>query len=317
MFKGGSCIGLFYIIEESRYFNYYNKGIFKFIPKKLIPVIRPKILDILYDTEGKEIGKVGGILLNNLNIEKEELVENFIQGINKIKPHNVEYLIIEESSLFNREEIKLIEARTNLKVVDGINTLFMFLPLVLEEIQKYLKEDFRRKEILIIGEGDILTEELVYALHKNVNFISISGEDKEAIENISQSIFKKTGLSIFYTQNIDKILINYPIIVNLKDDALVCSNKFRRGAIIFDFSISKKLSRSIKDKKNLVVIEDFMFFKDLDMMENPWIQEWVSSKIYDYFKLSIDNTHVRFLVDGNICTMEELINKNIKQKGTL
>lgn len=71
MFKGGSCIGLFYIIEESRYFNYYNKGIFKFIPKKLIPVIRPKILDILYDTEGKEIGKVGGILLNNLNIEKE------------------------------------------------------------------------------------------------------------------------------------------------------------------------------------------------------------------------------------------------------
>lgn len=283
----------------------------------MIPAIRPKILDILYDTEGKEIGKVGGILLNNSNIEKEELVENFIQGINKIKPHNVEYLIIEEISLFNREEIKLIEARTNLKVVDGINTLFMFLPLVLEEIQKYLKEDFRRKEILIIGEGDILTEELVYVLHKNVNFISISGEDKEAIENISQSIFKKTGLSIFYTQNIDKILINYPIIVNLKDDALVCSNKFRRGAIIFDFSISKKLSRSIKDKKNLVVIEDFMFFKDLDMMENSWIQEWVSSKIYDYFKLSIDNKRVRFLVDGNICTMEELINKNIKQKGTL
>ncbi|QQY79469.1 hypothetical protein [Keratinibaculum paraultunense] len=277
-------------------------------------------MDILYNTEGKEIGKVGGILLNNSSIEKiekEELVENFIQGINKIKPQNVEDLIIEDISLFSREDIKLIEARTNLKVVDGINTLYMFLPLVLEEIQKYLKEDFRRKEILIIGEGDTLTEELVYALHKSVSFISIAGEDKEAIENISQSIFKKTGLSIFYTQNIDKILINYPIIVNLKDDVLTYLNKFRRGSIIFDFSISKKLSRSIKDKKNLVVIEDFMFFQELDMMENPWIQEWVSSKFYDYFKWSTDNKQIRFLVDSNICTMEELINRRIRQKGTL
>ncbi len=93
-----------------------------------------------------------------------------------------------------------------------------------------MKEDFREKEVLIIGEGNKLTEELIYKLHKCVNFITLVGGDEggEIRGGISQTIYKNTGLSIFYPKKIDKILTNYSIIVNLKDDSFIHLNKFRK-----------------------------------------------------------------------------------------
>ena len=57
-------------------------------------------------------------------------------------------------------------------------------------------------------------------------------------------------------------MTNYSIIVNLKDDSFIHLNKFRKRAIIFDFSISKNFSKSLKEPRDVVVIEDFMFYQE-------------------------------------------------------
>lgn len=306
-----------YIVGENKYFSHYNRGIFKLIPKNLIPVVKPKILDTLYDRDGKEIGKIGGVLLNTSKIE-EEFVEPFVRGVNKIKFHNIKYLVIEQLSSLDRDNIKTIQDKTNLKVLDGTQILIMYLPLVLKNIQTYLKEDFREKEVLIIGEGDKLTEELIYKLHKCVNFITLVGGDEGEIRGISQTIYKNTGLSIFYPKKIDKILTNYSIIVNLKDDSFIHLNKFRKRAIIFDFSISKNFSKSIKEPRDVVVIEDFMFYQeDLNIIKNPWVQKWLPSRFYEFFQTHIHMEPKSFLVDGHIYTIEELVSSKIRQKGEL
>lgn len=307
-----------YIIDEDKYFSHYNRGIFKLIPERLIPATKPKVLDTLYDTNGKEMGTIGGVLLNTSKIEGDKFVEYLTSGTNKIKPYNGKYLLMEKFTSVDRDRLRTIQEKTNLKVLDGTRTLIMYLPLVLKNIQKYLKEDLRKKEVLIIGQGARLTEELIYGLHEDVSFITLMGGEGYEVEKISQSIYKDTGLSIFYPKRIDKILTNYPIIVNLRDDSLIGLNKFRRGAIIFDFSISKNFSKNLKEHRDIVVIEDFMFCqKDLNMMKNPWIEKWLPSRFCEFFQAYDHIEPKGFLVNGNVYTMEELINTKVKQKGEL
>lgn len=275
-------------------------------------------MDILYDINGKTIGKVGGILLNSNVEDSKRLVETFIYGIEKIKEDHMDYLIMEELPLFNRSEIELIEYSTNLKILDGQPALMTTLPLVLKDIQRITKEDLRKKEVLIIGNGDKLIEELICTLHKEISFVTLVGDDEVAIENISQSVFKRTGISIFCSRNIDKILTNYSIIVNLKEENPINVNKFRRGAIIFDFSTRKGFSRNIKNRRSSVVIEDFMFAsRDLNIMDNQWTNELISSKFYELFYDHMDIKPKGFLVNDNIYAMEDLIDKEIRKKGEL
>ena len=275
-------------------------------------------MDILYDINGKTIGKVGGILLNSNVEDRKELVEAIVNGIEKIKEDHINYLIMEELSLFNRAEIELIEDKTNLKILDGKPALMNTLPLVLKDIQSITKEKLREKEVLIIGNGDKLIEELICTLHKEISFITLVGDDEVAIENTSQSVFKRTGLSIFCSRNIDKILTNYSIIVNLKDDNPININRLRRGAIIFDFSINKGFSKNIKNRRGLVVIEDFMFAsKDLNIMENQWVDGLISSKFYEFFYDHIERKPMGLLVNDNIYAVEDLIDKEIRKKGKL
>ena len=140
------------------------------------------------------------------------MVENLIFGIEKIKEKSMASLIIEDLHLLNKIDIELIESRTKLKVLNGIKVLVCFLPLVLNNIYKILNEDLKQKEILIIGDDEELTKEVIESLHKEVRFITLVGDYENSIESISKYILEKTGLSVFilkHTQNFEKLFHNH------------------------------------------------------------------------------------------------------------
>ncbi len=81
------------------------------------------------------------MLLNTSKIE-EEFVEPFVRGVNKIKSHNIKYLVIEQLSSLDRDNIKTIQDKTNLKVLDGTQILIMYLPLVLKKYSNIFERRF-------------------------------------------------------------------------------------------------------------------------------------------------------------------------------
>ena len=245
------------------------------------------------------------------------MVQEFIHGLEKLKDENTQALLIEDLHMFDKIQLDLIEKNSNLKVIDGIDILVDYLPLVLNNIYKLLNEDLRNKEVLIIGYEEELTEKVIESICKDVRFITVTGDfEKESAERIYQHILQKTGLSIFYCKNIDKILTNYSIIINLIDNCRLNNKKIRNGAIIFDFSFDKYLSRELRNNSRLTAIEDFMFKgDDVNFNNNGIIPELIPSHIYQYLiKRKLDDYYGVY-ANGHIYSTEDLVNLQIRNKG--
>lgn len=225
---------------------------------------------------------------------------------------------MEESSLFTMDDLRLIERKTNLKIVNGINTITFFLPSVLKEIYKNLNEDLKEKEILIIGDDKELTKGIIESLYKEVRFITLAGDDEDTIEKISNYMLEKTGLSIFYSKKIDKILTNYSIIINLKDNYYLNTDKFRKKAIIFDCSISKWLKNKAAEDRRIVIIEDFIFKIDyLNIRENEYISSLIPSYFYEQFNRLNSADFAGLSIGGEFYNIENFADYQIRIKGKL
>lgn len=295
----GDFIGFLYLVEEKE--KNHNKNFFL----KLFQKLRPKIKDGIYNNEGNKIG-----IISKINLKSIEDVQKLIYKINKIKEENTKYLIIENLNLFSREKLNLIENETNLKILNGMKIISCFFPLVLKELYIILNEDLKRKEVLIFCGSKELTEEFILNLSKEVKFITLVGDNKEIIEDISNNILESTGLSIFHSRNIEKILKNYPIIINLNDNTEINENKIRKEAIIFDFSLGK----TFKSLKNCEIVEDFIFKIDgLNIKENSHMEYGLPSSLYEYFnKVEIEDLK-GLLIKGQVYNPENFINGKIRQ----
>lgn len=280
----------------------------------MVPETKPKILDNIYNKNGEIIGKVGGIILNSSNIDKNRFLEKLISSIEKIKEDDIDSIIIEDISLLNNNDIGLIQTKINLKVVDGRKVLAFFLPLVLNKVYKRLGEDLKTKEILIIADEEELTIEIIKAIHREVRFVTLIGDDENDIKNITKNILDNTGLSLFCSKNIDKILTNYSIIINLNDNICFDIDKVGKEAIIFDLSIGKKICNIIKSRRGPVVVDDFIFNTQI---ENKWIERLVSSHVYECFYEFKLRDLKGLLIDKKICSIEELVDYKMRNKGKL
>lgn len=255
---------------------------------------------------------MGGVVLNSSNVDKECLVEEIIFGIEKIKEEGMNSLIIEDLHLLNRVNMELIESRTKLKVLNGVKVLVYFLPLVLNNIYKILNEDLKEKEVLVIGDDEELTKEVIESLHKEIRFITLVGDYENSIENISRYILEKTGLSVFYSKDIHKILKNYSIIINLKSKICIDVNQLRRKAVVFDFSIEKALNKSTNRKKEVLIIEDFIFkSNNLNIKQNEWIEYLIPSYTYEYFHPLQFIKPEGLVVNGELCSIKAFIDSQL------
>lgn len=318
MLKGGVIIGFIYILSKEKYFDYYYRGVKRILPNNLIPVIRPRTVEDIYDINGNILGKVCGVYLKNYPDEKEQLIENYILSIERLKDEHIDSVIFEDMSFFNRQDLKSIENRTGLNVVDGINTLISFLSVALERIYSLLNSDLKNKEFLIIGDDEKQTKDLIESVYREVRFITITGKYSDVtIDNIYKHTLERTGLSVFYSKNIDKILTNYSIIINLIDNYSIDFRKLRSETVVFDFSFNKNLRKDAL-LSGKATIEDFMFKgDDLNIRNNRFLPGDICSRIYENFNRYNKEDFKGFVINDEFCSIEEFINRKIKNKGKL
>ncbi len=194
---------------------------------------------------------------------------------------------------------------TNLKILDGMNAIIYFFPIVLEE---YIRE----KEIVIFNGDKEITKEFILSLSKKVKSITLIEENEDIVEEIYNFVLEKTGLSIFHSKNINRILKNYPIIINFNNNTKIHGNQIRKEALIFDFSLKKGLKAYLEDTRK-GIIEDFIFkTESLDIVESNWIAIQVNSSIYEYFNNFKIGDFQGLLVNGEVYSPKDFINGKIR-----
>lgn len=261
---------------------------------------------------------MAGVFLKKI-VKTSDLIEELVKAIEILKDENTHVILIDNLHIFCRTELNIIEKETNLKIIDGIDLSIDFISLVLNNIYKYSDKDLKSKEVLIIGEEEELTIKAIESVCKNVGFITITGDFKEeSVERIYQHILEKTGLSIFYSKSIDRILTNYSIIINLIDNCNLNIRKIRNDAIIFDFSINKQFSNELIQNGKLVAIGDFIFKgDDVNINGDAFIPKLMPSHIYGYLAEPKAEDFYGIYAGGQIYTLEEFMNLKIKKKGKL
>lgn len=311
-------IGFLYIVKEEKYYRHYRRGLNKIIPEIFVPVSKPKILDHVYDLNEQRIGIVGGIFLKKSNIYKEELIERLVMGIESIKLEDTHSLILEELYLFNKDDIEFIENRTGLQVIEGIDVIVAFVGRVLEDIYRILEDDLRNKEVLIIGNYGDLTQNIIKAICTKVRFVTLIGDYNNDIEDLIIEVLEKTGLSIFYSKSIEKILPNYSIIINLDENPDIDISKIRKQVIMFDLSTKGAMNKLMMNGKGPKAIEDFIFqLNQENIKENQWIEDLMPSYVYEYFYPTESAKLKKICVGGNLYNIEDFADYYVKDRGKL
>jgi len=312
-----NCFEFIYILEPEVYKKYLKKGIYSIIPEKyLIKLkIKPKFITYFTNENGNRIGKGIGVFLTYDGLNREEYVRMVIESLNKFKEENTRKILLDNLHIINSEDIYVIEKETNMEIIDGKKVLIRFLPYVLQKIAKELNINIRDEEILIIGEDGDLTRQLIQVLSREARFLTLVGEDENYIQDLVQEIYNATGLSIFYSKNIDRILTNYSIIINLKDNQYINLNNLKSKCLIFDFSIEKILRNNLKNRY-AIVVEDFLFRIPQTISEKEYfpLDNEMSSWKYEAIELFEKSHLYKLQTNGGKYDMKSFVDLQIKDK---
>ncbi len=300
-----------YIVSSQQYAKIYSKGLLKYIPKKFIPKIKPKFLTFLKNGEETIIGKVMGIFLTLEKVPEDLYIDSIVEGVNKYKEEKTHSIVFEDMRYLDNNNIKVIEKRTGLKVISGEKVLIKFMPRALKEIFLEIGEESINFEVLLITSKAESIKPLIKELSKRIRFLTIFVEETENLEKVKEEILLETGLSIYFTKDIDKTLANYYIIINLSNNVSLNVDILKSESIIFDFSNHNKISEDIHLKnKKCIVINDFIFSNTNLFLHNEDVFELekeVPSRLYEL------NTHFReedfkgFSINGQKYSTKEIV----------
>lgn len=244
-------ICLIYVLDYRNYKKELEDGFYKYLFKFVTPMFMPKKIDTMCFNKDKRVHIVG-INLRKVNYQEEEILNEFISKLLKIKSQNQGYLYLEDMDGMDKKILKVIEKETGMKIPTGLDIKIFNIPLILEEISNLSKRNIRDSEVLIIGENkDQLLNTINQVAHL-LRFISLIGIDQAGQDEIYQEVLETTGLSILQPKKYESDLKKYDVIINLSDKQLVDVSRIKRESIVFDLSLSKNLT-SIK---NPLVISD-------------------------------------------------------------
>lgn len=247
-----------------------EKGLYKYIPKKLLHAlqknIKPRIICRYMSRDSEEeIGLGVGIFLNQDNISKDEYKSKVIETINDIKQQDeyegIEFLLDDNNKL-NIEDIEEIKELYNIKIPEGRDVFAKNIPSCLEKICMCKNERISEKEVFILSDDTKVTEVLVNELALSSKFISIYSEDKDFAARLEKDIFKKTGLALHVSKDISEGYEDFNFIINLLEDAKTNISNLKRNKIVIDLSRSKCLTYSNPRVINKARVIDDLFFKN-------------------------------------------------------
>ncbi|WP_352404264.1 hypothetical protein [Sporanaerobacter acetigenes] len=311
------CFEFIYILDPEIYTRYLKRGVYKYVPKVWLKKMKPKEVVNFTNEKGDVLGKGIGVFLENNEKTKEEYINGVIDGVEVFKSEQTGKILYDDIYIFNRKDRHYIREKTGLEIADGMEVLIYFLPYVLKELLYLCDEKLWNSEILMVSDGSNLPYKLIERLSKEVRFLTILEDKKENAQKNIDKIYNDTGLSIFYSQNVDKILMNYNIIINFKDNISVDTKKLRGKTIVFDLSVGQNFSEEINNiNKSVITIEDFLFhWKDL-IVEKDFFhtEELIPSYKYEVFNRYDIKDFKQVLVKNEKYTLEELVQTKIRNR---
>jgi len=300
-----------YIVSSQQYIKIYSKGLLKYIPKKFIPKIKPKFLTFLKNEEETIIGKVIGIFLTFERVPEDLYIDSIVEGVNKYKEEKTHSIVFEDMRYLDNNNIKVIEKRTGLKVINGEKVLIEFMPRALKEIFLDIGEESINFEVLLITSKAESIKPLIKELSKRIRFLTIFVEETKNLEKVKEEILLETGLSIYFTKDIDKTLANYYIIINLNNNVSLNVDILKPESIIFDFSNHNKILKDIHLKnKKTVVINDFIFSNTNLFLQNEDVFELekeIPSRLYELNTRLSEEDFKGFSVNGQKYSAKEIV----------
>jgi len=227
-----------------------------------------------------------------------------------IKTDEIKYLIIERIHVLSQEDIREIENKCGLKVLDGRNEIIEQTPYVLKEIYRLRNQLLNEKEILIISDDTYLTEKLTIDIAKYLRFLTIYSKDKDFTWELVKKTLIETGLSLQSIERLDNTLHKFEIIINMSSNVKLDTHNIKKGAIIIDVSIGRVLKFINTNRKDIVIITDFIFNNSAALIggsDEFSFEEKVSSYIYEGIKDESNNNLVELRANEKNYGIKELV----------
>lgn len=290
---------------------------YKYIPKIWLKKMKPKEVVDFTNEKGDILGRGIGIFLENIEMTKEEYINGVINVAKFFKSDQTKKILYDDIYIFDSQDRCYIKEQTGLEIADGVDVFIYFLPYVLKELLHLCDEKLSNSEILIISDSSNLPYKLIERLSKEIRFLTILGDKKDNVQKSIDKIYNDTGLSIFYSQNVDRILMNYNIIINFKDNIPVNIKKLRSKTIVFDLSTEKVFSEEINNiNKNVITIEDFLFNWEYLIRQKEFFhtENLIPSHKYEVFNRYDIKDFEKVLVRNQKYTLEELVQNKIRNR---
>lgn len=305
-----------YIVRPEVYLKVIKKGPLKYVPDKWFRNVKPRIVTTFTNDQNIAIGKGVGVFTDYENMKSEQYLRG-IASVKKMVSESEKFIVLDLIQLLTLEELDYIQGETKLKVVDGKDVRLFFTPYVLKRICNALEKELIDKELLIISDNSLKTNQLIVNMSKDMRFLTVFGVNLKEQVKLSKTVYDSTGLSIFFASNIDKILGNYHIIINLRENVSLDLRNLRSRAIVFDLSISKSLSKEIlKHNANAIIVEDFLFTYNNYLSENYFFDnkgEIPSHKYGALQQFNLDDFS-KVVISNVSYTVEELVDNKIRQR---
>lgn len=133
----------------------------KHIPDKIFLLFYRRIKSRIvcdFIKEDTACGSAAGVFVTYKNLSKSEYISQIINSINTIKTEGTKCLITEKIHTLSQEDVKEIEDRCGLKILNGRNEIVAYTPYLLREICRLRKKLLNEKEIMIISDDTELTK---------------------------------------------------------------------------------------------------------------------------------------------------------------
>lgn len=306
---------MLYIISNLKYLEYCRNGLIKYLPYRFLPNFSPRIIDSI-TRKGDIIGKIAGINRKPIDFNCDQALEEYIMSIKKIDIGNFRNLYLEEVDYIPKVAIGYMESSLGLKVSSSNHIRIEHIPLVVKKIYSQLNSDLKNKEVLVISRDKEIMKNIIKGISKDFKFITVPGSNPIDNEHVYDFILAETGLSLFHSSDINKILNKYNIIINLDDDFKLDTSKIRRNALFFDFTQGSLLN--FKENNKFHRIKDFGFkLGDLDLDDNKWLEKDIDSNLYGLLDGKLPGDVEYLYLEKNCYTIKDYINNFIKIKGKL
>lgn len=235
-----------------------------------------------------------------------------MKAIKEIKEVEDTNLYIEGQEYFKQDVLDYIEEMVDMKISNGEDTKIKYLPMIMKDIFKSMKDSLEEKEVLVICDDKEKSKKIIKGISKDAVFITAIGCNKDEQEEIYDYILEEVGLSLFYPSNINRVLENYSLIINFTDNIKYDFSRTRRNCVFFDFGFGN----NIGNRKKFPIIKDIGFsLKDLGLNETKWLDKVVKASVREALEEKNGQSKVYLYIDNDYYLIKDYINLFIKVKG--